>query len=77
MFSRTMGAISARTLKKGGVGDFWIPDLHYSGASRNLRAVKEMLGHADVKSTMRYVYTIVDDLCRSDDNRRSSVPCGA
>jgi len=34
-------------------------------ASKNLRAVKEMLGHADIKTTMRYAHVLVDDVAEA------------
>lgn len=34
-------------------------------ASKNLQAVKEMLGHADIKTTMRYVHALVDDIAEA------------
>ena len=34
-------------------------------ASKNLRAVKEMLGHADIKTTMRYAHALVDDVAEA------------
>src|SRR5262249_22332816 len=54
-----------------GVADFRIHDLRHTGATRtlraskNLRAVKEMLGHADIKTTMRYAHVLVDDVAEA------------
>jgi len=48
-----------------------IHDLRHTGATRtlraskNLRAVKEMLGHADIKTTMRYAHVLVDDVAEA------------
>lgn len=65
------GTTFARTRKKAGVKDFRIHDLRHTGATRtlraskNLRAVKEMLGHADIKTTMRYAHALVDDVAEA------------
>ena len=61
----------ARTRKRAGVVDFRIHDLRHTGATRtlraskNLRAVQEMLGHADIKTTMRYAHALVDDVAEA------------
>jgi integrase len=61
----------ARTRKKAGVQDLRIHDLRHTSATRtlraskNLRAVKEMLGHADIKTTMRYAHALVDDIAEA------------
>jgi integrase len=65
------GTIFARTRKKAGLKDFRIHDLRHTGATRtlraskNLRAVKELLGHADIKTTMRYAHALVDDIAEA------------
>ncbi len=65
------GTIFERTRKKAGVQDFRIHDLRHTGATRtlraskNLRAVKEMLGHTDIKTTMRYAHALVDDVAEA------------
>jgi integrase len=65
------GTVFARTRKKAGVVDFRIHDLRHTGATRtlraskNLRAVQEMLGHADIKTTMRYAHALVDDVAEA------------
>lgn len=65
------GTTFARTRRKAGVADFRIHDLRHTGATRtlraskNLRAVKEMLGHADIKTTMRYAHVLVDDVAEA------------
>ena len=65
------GTTFARTRKKAGVEDFRIHDLRHTGATRtlraskNLRAVKEMLGHTDIKTTMRYAHALVDDVAEA------------
>jgi integrase len=69
------GTTFARTRKKAGVSDFRIHDLRHTGATRtlraskNLRAVKEMLGHADIKTTMRYAHALVDDVAEAMNAR--------
>jgi integrase len=40
-------------------------------ASKNLRAVKEMLGHADIKTTMRYAHALIDDVAEAMSARVS------
>jgi integrase len=65
------GTVFARTPKKAGVADLRIHDLRHTGATRtlraskNLRAVQEMRGHADVKTTMRYTHALVDDVAEA------------
>ena len=65
------GTVFARTRKKAGVVDFRIHDLRHTGATRtlraskNLRAVQEMLGHSDIKTTMRYAHALVDDVAEA------------
>ena len=65
------GTTFARTRKKAGVEDLRIHDLRHTGATRtlraskNLRAVKEMLGHTDIKTTMRYAHALVDDVAEA------------
>src|SRR5262249_30096541 len=60
-----------RSEPTAGVADFRIHDLRHTGATRtlraskNLRAVKEMLGHADIKTTMRYAHVLVDDVAEA------------
>ena len=51
--------------------EFRIHDLRHTGATRtlraskNLRAVQGMLGHADIKTTMRYAHALVDDVAET------------
>ena len=53
-------------LKKAGIGDFRFHDLRHTFASRlimrraSLKAVQELLGHKDIKMTMRYAH-LADD----------------
>lgn len=62
-FRRTMGA--------AGVSDFHIHDLRHTAATRtlraskSLRAVKEMLCHADIKTTMKYTHAVLDDVAEA------------
>jgi integrase len=65
------GTTFARMREKAGVEDFRIHDLRHTGATRtlraskNLRVVKEMLGHADIKTTMRYAHALIDDVAEA------------
>jgi site-specific recombinase XerC len=34
-------------------------------AAKNLRAVKEMLGRADIKTTMRYAHALIEDVAQA------------
>lgn len=67
------GSRFARDRKKAAtqaasVADLKIHDLRHTSATRtlraskNLRAVKEMLGHSDIKTTMRYAHVLTDDI---------------
>ncbi|MDF2621444.1 MAG: integrase family protein [Xanthobacteraceae bacterium] len=62
------GTRFARDKEKAGIEDLKIHDLRHTSATRtlraskNLRAVKEMLGHSDIKTTMRYAHALTDDI---------------
>lgn len=76
------GSRFARDREKAGLTDFKIHDLRHTSATRtlraskNLRAVKELLGHADIKTTMRYAHAVTDDVAEAmkarqkDEQRR-------
>jgi len=55
-------------LKKAGIADFRFHDLRHTAATqmlratKNLAAVKEVLGHRDVATTMRYAHVLRDDV---------------
>lgn len=58
----------ARTCKKAGLEDFRFHDFRHTAATRllrqtgNLRLVQLLLGHEDVKTTMRYAHASGNDL---------------
>mgnify|MGYP001078289247 CR=1 FL=1 len=60
-----------RTAAKAGVTDLHIHDLRHTAgtrtlrASKNLRAVQHMLGHADVTTTMKYAHAVLDDIAEA------------
>lgn len=64
-----------RTVKAAGVADFHIHDLRHTAgtrtlrASKNLKAVQMMLGHADIKTTMRYAHALLDDVAEAMASR--------
>lgn len=55
-------------LKQAGIEDFHIHDLRHDFASkllrktRDLALVKKAMGHADIKSTLRYAHVLEDDV---------------
>ena len=55
-------------LRRAGIEDFRWHDLRHTAATRtlrasgNLKAVMEMLGHADIASTSRYAHVVIDDV---------------
>jgi len=57
-----------RTCVKAGLVDFRFHDLRHTAATRllratgNLKLVQKLLGHGDIKTTMRYAHTTGDDL---------------
>ncbi|WP_425485802.1 tyrosine-type recombinase/integrase [Ancylobacter tetraedralis] len=65
------GSRFARDKVKAGLSDLKIHDLRHTSATRtlraskNLRAVKEMLGHSDIKTTMRYAHALTDDIAEA------------
>lgn len=67
--------------KRAGIKDFRIHDIRHTAATRTLRgsgdlaAVQKLLGHSDVKTTMKYAHVRSDDLRRAmeagtDDSER-------
>lgn len=60
-----------RTTAKAGITDLHIHDLRHTAgtrtlrASKNLRAVQHMLGHADVTTTMKYAHAVLDDIAEA------------
>ncbi|MGQ3673118.1 tyrosine-type recombinase/integrase [Xanthobacter sp. TB0136] len=65
------GTRFSRTVAKAGLNDLRIHDLRHTGATRtlraskNLKAVQEMLGHTDIKTTMRYAHAMKDDVAEA------------
>lgn len=72
-----LGTTFDRMRKKAGIDDLHIHDLRHTGATRtlraskNIRAVQEMLGHADIKTTMRYAHALTDDVAEAMAARQS------
>lgn len=66
-----LGTAFGRTRKKAGIEDFKFHDLRHTAltrtlrASKNLRAVKELAGHSDIKTTMRYAHAMTDDIAEA------------
>ncbi|CAM5771881.1 Tyrosine recombinase XerC [Labrys miyagiensis] len=60
-----------RTRKKAALVDFKFHDLRHTAltrtlrASKNLRAVKELAGHSDIKTTMRYAHAMTEDVAEA------------
>jgi len=60
-----------KALADAGIRDFRFHDLRHTTGTRvlratgNLKAVKEVLGHSDIKSTMRYAHLEIDDVRRA------------
>lgn len=60
-----------RLVARAGVEDFSLHDLRHTAASRtlraskNLRAVQLLLGHADIKTTTRYAHAMLDDVAEA------------
>lgn len=58
----------AKALRDAGISDFRFHDLRHTAATqmlratKNLAAVKEVLGHRDVTTTMRYAHVMKDDI---------------
>lgn len=58
----------AKALRDAGIEDFRFHDLRHTAATqmlratKNLAAVKEVLGHRDVATTMRYAHVMKDDI---------------
>lgn len=66
-------SIFERAVKKAGVEDFSFHDLRHTCATRllrkkgNMRLVKELLGHEDMNTTMKYAHVTTDDLRNAMD----------
>lgn len=60
-----------RTMILAEVEDMRIHDLRHTAATRtlrgskNIRAVQKLLGHADIKTTMRYAHAALDDVAEA------------
>jgi integrase len=73
---RTIGT----TLKAAGIVDFRIHDLRHDFASkllrstRNLKLVKEALGHADISSTARYAHVLDQDVVEGMEQMSRNYP---
>lgn len=71
------GTAFSRAMAKSNVTDFRIHDLRHTGATRTLRAskdlkaVQEMLGHTDIKTTMRYAHAMKDDVAEAMNARQT------
>ncbi|MGV6875860.1 tyrosine-type recombinase/integrase [Pseudochelatococcus sp. B33] len=69
------GTTFGRIVNKAKVEDFHIHDMRHTGATRtlraskNLKAVQNMLGHADIKTTMRYAHALIDDVAEAMESR--------
>lgn len=76
-------------LSRSGIEDFHFHDLRHTFASHlvmngeNLKTVQQLLGHKDIKMTMRYshlskdyVQQAVDSLCRSDKRNGTNMAHG-
>jgi len=61
-------SIFERAVKKAGIEDFSFHDLRHTCATRllratgNLRLVKDLLGHEDMATTLKYAHITTDDL---------------
>jgi integrase len=66
-------SIFERAVKKAGIEDFSFHDLRHTCATRllrkkgNMRLVKELLGHEDMNTTMKYAHVTTDDLRNAMD----------
>jgi integrase len=60
-----------RMRKRAGIADLRLHDLRHTAgtrtlrASKNIRAVQKMLGHADIKTTMRYAHALTEDVAEA------------
>lgn len=61
-------SIIRRAIARAGIEDFHLHDTRHTRATRllrqtgNLRLVKDLLGHADLKTTLKYAHVTIDDL---------------
>lgn len=65
------GSRFARDRGKAGLTDLKIHDLRHTSATRtlraskNLKAVQNLLGHSDIKTTMRYAHALTEDVAEA------------
>ena len=68
------------TLKRAGIENFRFHDMRHTFASHlvmkgcDLRTVQQLLGHKDIKMTMRYSHLSKEHLCNAVENLYSSHP---
>lgn len=60
-------AAMRRAIGRSGVSNFHFHDTRHTAATRvlrasNLRVVQELLGHADIKTTVKYAHALKDDI---------------
>lgn len=68
MNAEGLKSIFARAVARAGIEDFHFHDLRHTCASRllrtsrNLRLVKDLLGHEDIQTTLKYAHVTIEDL---------------